>query len=310
MGDTTFTYQGKDGAELFCYRWFPEDEASVKAIVQIAHGLAEHAARYERLAKALNAAGFGVYASDHRGHGKSFQGEENMGFFAEKDGWNVVIGDMHSLNRHISKEHPGQSIYLIGHSMGSLLGQSYIIKHSDTIQGVLLSASTDSAGILRYAGILAAKIERMRLGKKGRSKILNAMSFGDFNNAFKPVRTEFDWLSRDPEEVDKYINDPLCGFIATNQLWLDLLGGLGSMAKPSERAKIRKELPICLITGSKDPVTRASKGVVGLDKCYKKAGVKDVTVKIYPDGRHESFNETNRDEVTQDVINWLERIHG
>lgn len=308
MGQHTFTFKGQDGTDLFCYQWLPEQSSSWKAVVQVVHGLAEHAGRYDRLAQALNKQDIAVYAHDLRGHGKTAGSLDNVGFFAEKDGWSKVVDDIHILNQHITKAHPKIPCIFLGHSMGSMLGQDYLSLYSDSVQGAYLSASIDNAGLLRYAGILAANFERLRMGPRGRSKLLNAMSFGDYNKPFKPNRTDFDWLSRDQAEVDKYVADPYCGFIATTQLWLDLLAALGHFAQPSQRAKVRKDLPMLLITGSKDPVTRMGKAVDGLAKAYRAAGLQRVEVKSYPDARHECFNETNRAEVTQDLIDWIVRV--
>ncbi len=310
MSDNTFEFQADDGFALNCFQWFPEDTSSLKGVLLFSHGLAEHAARYERLAHKLNDAGYGVYAHDQRGHGRSISKPKELGFYSESDGWNKLINDLLSLNQYIAKKHPDVPIFLLGHSMGSMISQEYIIRHGDTVRGAVLSASIDDAGALRHIGLLIARLERWRMGAYGRSKILNAMSFGDYSKPFKPNRTEFDWLSRDEAEVDKYVADPLCGFIATTQLWIDFLIGIGEFTKPKRRALVRNDLPLYLLTGSMDPVTRMGKAVTGLEAAYRKGGVKGITVKIYPDARHECFNEINRDEVTQDLIDWLDRVLG
>lgn len=305
----TISFEGRDGQSLQGYAWLPEgDEAGWKGVLQIAHGLAEHALRYGRLAAVFNEAGFAVYAHDHRGHGQSATTGDDLGFFAGNEGWSLVVHDMFAMNNLIATAHPSLPRILLGHSMGSFLTQQYISEHGDSVVGAVLSASIDDAGFLRKLGVLAAKFERWRMGQRGKSKLLNAMSFGDYNKPFKPNRTEFDWLSRDPAEVDKYVADPLCGFIASTQLWLDLLGGLGELAKPSTRSRVPNALPLYLLTGTKDPVTNFGKAVDGLAKAYKAAGSQDVTVKQYPDARHECFNETNRDEVTSDLLAWCERV--
>lgn len=303
----TYTFEGRDGYKVHGYAWLPKREGPWKGIVQVAHGMAEHALRYGRFAKALNAVGLGVYAHDHRGHGKTAQIPEDLGFFAEQDGWSLVVHDMYVLNQKIHSEHPDTPVFLLGHSMGSFLSQSYIAKHASTLSGVILSASVDHAGLLRSIGAIVARIEARRIGKRGASSLLNSMSFGDYNKAFKPNRTEFDWLSRDPDEVDAYVADPLCGFIVSSQLWIDLLDALGVIAQKTTRAQVPNALPILLLTGSKDPVTRNGKAVIGLEKAYRTAGVQDVTRKEYPEGRHEMLNETNRDEVTHDIIEWIKQ---
>ena len=302
--DQHFTFNGNDGYPIAGYAWLPADLQACKGVIQLSHGMAEHALRYGYLATTFNQAGYAVYAHDHRGHGATLQAPEDTGFFATKNGWPLVVNDLFLLNQRIKKEHPDQPIILLGHSMGTFIAQQYIAEHGDTLAGVILSATIDNAGFLRHIGLLVAKIERLRLGQRGQSKLLNAMSFGDFNKPFKPNRTEFDWLSRDTTEVDKYIADPLCGFIVTTQLWIDLLQGLGKMAKTLTRSTIPKDLPILLISGGNDPVTQKGKTVKKLQKRYQQLGLQSVNTHIYPEGRHESFNEVNKEEVIKDLIDW------
>lgn len=304
-----FSLTGRDGHPLRAYSWLPEDKESIRGIVQIAHGLAEHALRYGRLAQALNENGFAVYANDHRGHGKTAELPEDLGFFANQDGWSLLIHDMYLLHQHAAEAHPGQPLFLLGHSMGSFLSQEFIAEYGSKLKGAVLSASVDSAGPIRPVGVAVAKVERWRLGSKGRSPLLHAMSFGDYNKPFAPTRTEYDWLSRDPAEVDKYVEDPLCGQPSTTQLWIDLLEGLGRISSTTMRKKVPKDLPLYLLTGTQDPVTQNGKGLERLAKAYRSAGVKDVTVKQYPNARHECFNETNREEVTADLITWLDSLY-
>jgi alpha-beta hydrolase superfamily lysophospholipase len=304
-----FSFKGRDHVQIAAYSWLPTtNQKSWKGVIQISHGMAEHALRYGRFAKALNDAGYVVYAHDHRGHGKTIAQTDDQGFFAEKDGWNLVVDDTFILNQKIKTNHPTLPIILFAHSMGTFISQQYVAKHGETLAGLILSASIDNAGFLRNIGLIIAKIERLRIGARGQSNLLNTMSFGDFNKPFKPNRTEFDWLSRDDSAVDKYINDPLCGFIVTTQLWIDLLQGLGTMALPSTRKSVPSTLPILLITGEDDPVTQKGKTVDELKLAYEKAGIKNVSAKKYTGGRHESLNETNRDEVTTDIIAWLAGI--
>ncbi|MEE9309440.1 MAG: alpha/beta hydrolase [Cocleimonas sp.] len=311
-----FSLKGRDDYTFVAYAWLPTSEKalkSLKGIVQISHGMAEHASRYGRFAEALIAAGYGVYANDHRGHGKTAfvegiesKNNNDIGFFAEKDGWSHVVNDMHILNQKIKADHPTLPVFLFAHSMGTFISQQYISEHGDELSGVMLSASIADAGFLRKVGLMIAKLERLRIGQRGQSKLLNAMSFGDFNKPFKPNRTEFDWITRDTAEVDKYIADPQCGFIVSTQLWIDLLEGLGVLAQHSTRSSVPNDLPIMLISGSEDPVTQQGKTVDELKDAYVKAGNTDVSVKKYLGGRHESLNEINRDEVTADLIAWMD----
>jgi alpha-beta hydrolase superfamily lysophospholipase len=305
MQASTFTLATPDGVPLFVYRWLPD--APPKAVVQIAHGLAEHAARYARVAEALARAGYAVYADDHRGHGRTARTPAELGLFAERDGWKKCIDDLWLLNRRIAADHPGVPIVLLGHSLGSFMVQYFISEHGDALAGAVLSASNGKPPPIAPIGLVLARLERLRLGQRGHSPLMQALFFGAFNKPFKPARTAFDWLSRDTAEVDKYITDPLCGFESTVQLYIDLLEGLRETAQPSRQARIPKDLPIYIFNGSRDPV---SGNVAQLIDAYRAAGIKQVVHKIYPDGRHESLNETNRDAVTRDLIAWLDGVIG
>jgi alpha-beta hydrolase superfamily lysophospholipase len=303
---TSFVLEAKDGARLHGYRWEPA--AAPRGVVQIVHGLAEHAGRYDRLAAALNAAGYAVYAGDLRGHGRTAPDRSDLGFFAERGGWRKCADDLWQLNRRLAADHPGVPIVLLGHSMGSFLVQQFISEHGDALAGAVLAASDGPPPPLARVGRLIARGERLRLGRRGRSRLIHALAFGRFNHAFRPVRTPFDWLSRDPEQVDRYADDPLCGFVATVQLWIDLLDGWGGLATPERLAQIPKTLPLYLIAGTRDPVSHDTKGLEHLLRAYGRAGLERVTHHFYAEARHELFHETNRDEVTRDLIAWLDRL--
>ncbi len=308
MRSTTFTLAAPDGAARFVYAWLPE--GTPKAALQVAHGLAEHAGRYARLAEDLTGAGYAVYAGDHRGHGRTAPAPADLGFFAESEGWRKCIDDLGQLHRRIAADHPGRPILLLGHSMGSFMAQHVISERGDDLAGAVLSGSGGKPGALASAGRLVARIERWRLGPRGRSDLIHSLSFGAFNKPFAPARTPCDWLSRDTAEVDKYIADPLCGFRASVQLWIDLLDALGNVTAAARQARIPKRLPIHVISGSRDPVGENTKSVKQLLDAYRAAGLERVTHRFYPDARHELFNETNRDEVTRDLVTWLDGVVG
>jgi alpha-beta hydrolase superfamily lysophospholipase len=303
MQATTFTLQAPDGVSLFVYRWLPESPP--KAIVQIVHGWAEHAARYARVADALCRQGYGVYADDHRGHGRTAQTPADLGFFAEFDGWNKCVQDLWQVNQHIAAIHPGTPIVIFGHSLGSFLVQQFISEHGDAVAGAVLSASNGKPPAIAPFVSRLARLERLRVGPRGNSALLQKLFFGSLNKLFEPARTPFDWLSRDTMEVDKYIADPLCGFDSTVQLFIDVIGGLQDVATPSRQARIPKKLPLYIFSGSRDPVGR---NLNQLLEAYRAAGLEEVTYKSYPECRHESLNEINRDEVTRDLIAWLDHI--
>ena len=303
MNHSTFWLNANDRSRLYVNQWLPDGPP--KALVMLSHGMAEHSGRYARLAEALCGAGYGVYALDQRGHGRTAD-EGTLGLYAEKDGWNKVVGDLASLNQHIGQQQPGVPIVLLGHSMGSYIAQAYLLHHSASLHGAILSGSNFQPVALYGAARVIARVERLRQGLRGRSALIEFLSFGSFNKAFKPNRTAFDWLSRDPDEVDKYINDPLCGFRCTNQLWVDLLGGLQQISKASNLAQIDPGLPILVIGGECDPVSEG-KRLKDLAHALREAGCQNEQLNLYPQARHEVFNETNRAEVTADVLKWLDQ---
>jgi alpha-beta hydrolase superfamily lysophospholipase len=303
---STFTLTTPDGVELFVYCWLPAEQP--KAVVQIAHGLAEHAARYARLAEALNAAGYAVYANDHRGHGRTLKSTDDLGFFAQRDGWRKCVDDLWQVNRHVAAGHPGLPIVLLGHSMGATLAEQFMGDHGDALAGVVLSGANGKPTALAKVGSVVTRAERARLGARGKSKLVQSLTFDAFNKKFAPTRTAFDWLSRDPAEVDKYVADPLCGFPATVQLWLDLLEGWAAVSRAEHRNHVPKALPIYLIAGSRDSVSGNTRQLEPWMADYRAAGVVNATHKFYPDARHELFNETNHDEVTADLIGWTDQV--
>jgi alpha-beta hydrolase superfamily lysophospholipase len=303
MNHTTFWLTANDHSRLYVNQWLPE--APPKALIMVSHGMAEHGGRYVRLAEALCGAGYGVFALDQRGHGRTAD-EGTLGLFAEQDGWSKVVGDLASLNQHIGQQQPGVPIILLGHSMGSYIAQAYLLHHSASLHGAVLSGSNFQPVALYRAARLITRAERLRQGLRGRSALIEFLSFGSFNQAFKPNRTAFDWLSRDPDEVDRYLHDPLCGFRCTNQLWFDLLGGLQQISKASNLAQIDPGLPILVIGGECDPVSEG-KRLKSLAHALREAGCQNLQLNIYPQARHEVFNETNRDEVTADVLTWLDQ---
>jgi alpha-beta hydrolase superfamily lysophospholipase len=278
-----------------------------QATVQIVHGLAEHAGRYARLAAALNSAGYVVYAIDLPGHGSACPPEE-LGLFAISDGWQRCLEGIESLHRRIEMEYPGLPHFLLGHSMGSFLVQQFMQKLHHGLAGVILSASDGPPNLLARAGRWVARLERARLGPRGRSALLQAFAFGKYNRAFRPNRTAYDWLSRDEREVDGYLADPACGFNPTTQLWIDLLDALNQLHRPPHLARIPKDLPVIVLAGELDPVSAKTRGLQKLLRLYQKAGLQKVTHRFYAGARHELFHETNRDEVTTDLISWLDGI--
>ena len=290
----------EDGHNIHLQTWMPAGDA--RGVIQMLHGLGEHIGRYDRFARAAVARGFVVYGHDHRGHGRS---EGERGYFADEDGWNKVIEDVRIVNDRIAETHATMPVVMLGHSMGSFIAQSFAMHYGERLQGLLLSGSSWPQRVQLLPGRLLAKLESLRVGKRGNSALINALGFSAFNRPFRPVRTEMDWLSRDEAEVDRYIADPLCGGPFTCGLWLDFLGGLFELGSDSALTRIPAGLPLLITGGSVDPVG-GDKGMTRLAMHYMQTMHQRVKLKIYPDGRHEMLNETNRDEVTADWLEWIE----
>ena len=301
MKVSNFTFQNSKAFEIHTYKYLPQ--GSPLGIIQIAHGMAEHADRYQDFAQALTEKGYGVYINDMMGHGKSIKNDEGLGYLPE-GGFQAAVEDLHYITGRIKEEYPGIPIFLLGHSMGSFLVQSYICRFGKDIQGCVLSGTAGknpAAGM----GAFLASILKAIYGPSHRSKLLDNMSFGSYNNSFKPNRTKFDWLSRNNEAVDKYVQDPLCGFICTNSFFLELTNGLKKLQTREALENIPKNLPLYIMGGDRDPVGQNTKSVLQLIKVYKELEITDIEYKFYKDGRHETLNELNKEEVYEDIVNWL-----
>jgi alpha-beta hydrolase superfamily lysophospholipase len=298
-----FTFRTPDSVEIYVYKWLPENQ--IKAAINISHGMAETAARYERFAGILTKSGYAVYAADQRGHGRTIKDPAHAGE-AGADALNSMLGDLHQLSGIIKEEIPASPVFLLGHSMGSFLARGYIARWGAQLKGAILSGTGGPADLMTVIGQGVAYLEKMRVGATGRSNLLNTLSFGSFNKQFQPARTDFDWLSRDAKEVDKYIADPFCGGIFPAAFFFDLLKYLRQIDNQDQLLKIPKDLPLYLFSGQKDPVGANAEGVKKLIKIYEKLGIADLSFKFYEDGRHEMLNEINRDIVIADVIKWLD----
>jgi alpha-beta hydrolase superfamily lysophospholipase len=284
--DSTFGYRGSGDLEIVAYRWDPASPPS--AAVQLAHGMGEHALRYDGLARELAAAGMVVYAQDHRGHGASAPSAESLGQLGA-DGWSRLVDDMHVLTGLIRAEHPGLPVVLLAHSMGSFAAQQYLLDYSSSVDAVVLTGTT-ALDQLEPAFDLDQPLD------------LSAL-----NAAFVPARTDFDWLSRDEAVVDAYVGDPLCGFGLDVESGKQMFLAARRMADPDAVARIRDDLPVYLAAGEQDPINGNVALVELVAGRLRAAGLTDVTVRAYPGARHEILNETNRDEVVADILAWLRR---
>ena len=304
-GKAIATLTASDGHRVLVTQWQPSGGAAPAAVVQILHGLGEHLGRYERFAEACCKAGLAVIGHNHRGHGPQAAVDE-LGHFADRDGWNKVVEDAIAVQEFARRSWADTPGVLLGHSMGSYIAQSVAARESNQLAALILSASTISPRLQLRSGRLLARLAIWRNGGRHRSEFLNRLGLGGFNNRFAPNRTNFDWLSRDDGEVDRYIADPLCGFKLSNRFWHDLLGGLLEISSPETLRRIPTNLPILITGGEVDPVG-GKKGMTRLVQAFERTGHQQLTLKLYPGGRHEMLNETNREEFTRDLLQWIEK---
>jgi alpha-beta hydrolase superfamily lysophospholipase len=294
------------GAKLNLY--VRNAEASPRGVVQINHGLAEHAVRYARFADHLAAHGFVAYAHDHRGHGHTTAPDAPPRVFATEDGCGKVVADVNAVHDLIRQENPGLPVIAFGHSMGGLVALNFVLRHSERVQGAAVWNANFSAGLSgRLAqGLLAW--ERFRLGSDMPSQLLPKLTFQAWAKKIPNARTDFDWLSRDAAEVEKYIADPLCGWNASVSMWRDVFQLIFAGANDDNFFPVRKGLPVHLLGGGQDPSTDGGKAVKELARRMERMGFLNLETRIYPENRHEALNELNRNEVMAEFTRWAERI--
>ena len=276
-----------------------------RAVIQIEHGIAEHIHRYEDFMRFLAENGFVAVGDDHLGHGQSIADPSEQGLFADTDGWDHVVRDMDLLRDRMRREYPDLPYIFFGHSMGSFLVRTYLIRYPDKYDAAIISGTGQQSAALVLGGYTIASFMVRRKGPRSEGETLNKIAFGAYCDKIDSPRTEFDWLSRDPETVDKYIADPLCGFVPKVSLYRDMMGGIRMISALKNVEKMNKEAPVLFFSGQEDPVGDYGAGVEKAYKNFCKAGVKDVMMRLYPGGRHEMLNEINRDEVYQDILRWL-----
>ena len=279
-----------------------------RAAVQINHGLAEHAARYAGFADFLAAHGFHAYVHDHRGHGATKASEAPLGKFADKDGQAKVIADVDAIHDLIASECPDLPVILFGHSMGASIALNYLFSHSPRVHAAAIWNGNFSQGRLGQVALGILAWERMRLGSDVPSRLLPKLTFQAWGKAVPNHRTLFDWLSRDEAEVATYIADPLCGWDASVSMWRDVVGMALNGGKDAGFAGIRRDLPVSIVGGEKDPASDYGKGITHLANRIRKMGFSNLVSKVYADTRHESLNEVNRDIIMGDFAAWADDI--
>ena len=300
-----FYFPSKDGVtQIHTIEWVPDSE--VRGVLQIAHGMVEFIDRYDRFASFLASEGFYVVGNDHLGHGKSVTDESQLGYFAEKDGNFTVLLDMQRLRKRTQKKYPDLPYFILGHSMGSFLVRQFIEKFGKGLAGaIVMGTGYQPMAMLDMAIGLTTAFQAAR-GGHFRSSIINNMALGSYNNSIESPRTKNDWLTRDEAIVDAYEENPLNQFMFTVNGYYNLFRGMRYSQRQKNLDKIPKDLPILVVSGAQDPVGEFGKGPAMVAEIYKKTGIQDVTLKLYPDDRHEILNELDKETVDRDLLQWME----
>lgn len=299
-----FSFPSADGkTAIHAVEWLPEGRP--RAVLQISHGVAEYILRYEPLAEYLTARGFAVGGHDHLGHGGSVAPGGARLYFGSKGSWSWVVDDLYARYNLLKREFPDVPLFLLGHSMGSFLARTYLIRYPGTVDGCIIMGTGQMSTALVSAGRAVAALERRRVGEDQTSPVVERLAFGAYNKRFAPNRTGFDWLSVNEENVDRYIADPLCGGNASIGLFREMLGGLRFIARPENLKKMNANTPVLFVSGAMDPVGDCGKGVRRAYGSFLRAGARDVSLRLYPELRHEILNEDCREDIFRDLYLWL-----
>ena len=303
---TEFTFLSTDGkTQLHGMRWEPEG-GSVRAVLQICHGVAEHIARYDAFARYLNGLGIAVVGHDHLGHGLSLPEGGTPVYFGESNTWNTVVDDIYVLHQRIRLWYPDVPLCIMGHSMGSFLTRTYLIRYPGTVKAAVIMGTGWQPKAVIAGGMAVAKAVGAVVGENGTSDLVTNLAFGAYNKLFAPNRTSCDWLSADEGNVDAYMADPLCGADATVGLFRQMLSGIRFNQKLSNLRQMDPRIPVLFVAGEKDPVGDCGNGVRRTYQEFRRAGVQDCTLKLYPGLRHEILNEkAQQQQIFEDIGQWL-----
>ena len=301
-----FYFPSSDGSSrIHAAEWTPES-GEIIGVLQIAHGVAEYGMRYAPFAEFMTEHGFAVVANDHLGHGLSAEKDADTLYFGPRDGWKHVVDDMYALRCRTKEKYPDVPYFLMGHSMGSFLTRTYLIRYPGTVDGAIIMGTGYMSAASTAASLAVINAECLRNGESRPSAVATKASFGIYNRRFAPNRTSMDWLSLNPDNVDAYLKDPLCQGSASAGLFREMLAGIRFVCKEDNIRKMNHHTPILFISGAMDMVGDCSKGVERAAAAFQKAGMRDVTVKLYPELRHEVLKEDCREQVYDDIDRWLE----
>lgn len=300
-----FYYDSRDGEhKIHAVRWLPETPKPV-CIVQIIHGMAEYIERYDELARFLAEKGILVVGDDHLGHGKTVRPGEAYGYFCKDDAATVLVRDEHRLKKITQEQYPGVPYVILGHSMGSFIARNYLLRYGTGIQGAIICGTGMQSKATLAGGRVVAAIQRVFCGDRHVSKLLDKMAFGTYNKRVGTPQTAYDWLSRNPDNVKKYMDDPLCGFVFTVNGFRTLFKLIGNLHDKEALSGMPKSLPVFFIAGEADPVGNYGESVKKVYQSFQDMGMEKVQLKLYPEERHEIFNEEARQDIYMDVYRWL-----
>ncbi len=306
MKKEEFFFDSRDGiSKIHAIRYTP-DNGEVKGVYQIVHGMSEHFSRYEDIAEFLTQRGFVVTGDDHLGHGGTAAKNGLKGYFCDNDPATVVVRDVHRLKKMTQELYPGVPYFLMGHSMGSFIARNYIYRYGSGITGAIIMGTGNQSKPLIAVSKLVAGFQKTFLGDKHPALFINNLAFGGYNKRIPNPRTPFDWLSVNEENVDRYIEDPDCGFLFTVNGFRTLFELISRLLNKKNLAKVPADLPVLFVSGAEDPVGDYGKGVAKAKESLAAAGVKDITFKLYPGLRHEILNEDEKEKVKEDIYAWVQ----
>ena len=302
-----FCYPSRDGVtQIHAVEWIPEGE--VKGVLQICHGMVEYINRYHDFAEYMCERGYYVTGHDHLGHGKSIRNEEDYGYFEEKKGNQFVIGDIQKLREMTIEKYPDVPYYMLGHSMGSFLLRQYLTMYGKGLSGAIIMGTGYQRSAVLNMGQLVCRVIAAFKGWRYRSRFVDKLSFGSYNKRFEPGETSKDWITSDKDHRQKYVNDPLCSFMFTLGGYYQMFEGMKVLTRKESMERIPKDLPVLFVAGADDPVGAFGKGVEKVYKKYKTAGMQQVSMHLYEGDRHEILNETDREQVYEDLYQWIESL--
>ena len=302
-----FCYPSRDGVtQIHAVEWIPEGE--VKGVLQICHGMVEYINRYHDFAEYMCERGYYVTGHDHLGHGKSIRNEEDYGYFEEKKGNQFVIGDIQKLREMTTEKYPDVPYYMLGHSMGSFLLRQYLTMYGKGLSGAIIMGTGYQRSAVLNMGQLVCRVIAAFKGWRYRSRFVDKLSFGSYNKRFEPGETSKDWITSDKDHRQKYVNDPLCSFMFTLGGYYQMFEGMKVLTRKESMERIPKDLPVLFVAGADDPVGAFGKGVEKVYKKYKTAGMQQVSMHLYEGDRHEILNETDREQVYEDLYQWIESL--